>query len=479
LQTRYFRLGIISDAYLIAWRIPNVFRRIFGEGLLNNVLLPILVKIEKEETNETLNKTISTIIIFLQILITLICFIVAYNSTKIITLLSPGAIERICYSSDMLQILIFFTFFMSFSSILGVSAQLHKNFYVGPQSQFILNLFFCIELYFAKLFNLNYIQMSMLILGNGIIILGFHLIFFFYYNFYFCIANKKSFKYTVIFFKKFFTALIGNILLESNSFLGLSISSYLQPGFLSLFEVIITLIRLPQQVFGSAIASTINIDIINTINEDNNLNNNSKPISNLIFPIIKFFLYLSIFISLSIYTFSDIFFNIFFYFTNININYIQLSSHLLFIMSLSLFPAFINRILLNIYYAKERILLSTIITLFTSIFYTFFISNTIQAYQLYALAFGYFLSDWIRFFLFYIILHTKYNIKIINNSYKKEIINIMKLIFIFFIIFCLLQLFFSVLITKIFIFKKQIIILSNILFCSLIYWFFTTKHNIK
>jgi putative peptidoglycan lipid II flippase len=463
LQTRYFGLGLISDAYIIAWRIPNVFRRIFGEGLLNNVLLPDLVKIEKQEGLATLNNVVSLIIIIMQCLITIICILISYYSYEIITLLSPGALDRIVSGSQMLRILSFFTFFMSLSSILGVAVQLRNNFYVGPQSQFILNLLFCLELYFAQKYTWSYLTISFLIVANGIAILLIHLLTFFYYNFYFCIPTKKAITHSVVFFKKFFLALISSLLLESNSFLGLSISSYLKPGLLSLFELLLTLIRVPQQIFGSALASTINIEIINLIHDK------SDELPNRVYPIFKFFLLLSAAIFFCVYTFSDIFFNVFFYFANINYQFIPISSNLLLIMAGSLFPALCNKILLNMYYAHEKIVLSTFITFFVTICYNFFLFFFISDHQLYAFAVGYFLSDWLRFFILYYILYRKYGFNLLSknkvNNLKNNFLLLLFLLMLFFSIEKMLSFF----IISTFIFKHQIFIFVALFFTYLSY----------
>lgn len=473
LQTRYFGIGILSDAYVIAWKIPNIFRRIFGEGLLNNILLPDLVKIQNKESKETLNKTITLISIIMQFIITIICIIISYYSTNIITYLSPGALERISYAASLLKILSFFTFFMSLSSILGVSVQLHNNFYVGPQSQFILNIFFSIELFLAQKYHWEAINLSILIVCNGLIILLVHLITFFYYNFYFSFPNKQSIKYTYQFFKKFFIALISNILLESNIFLGISISSYLKPGLISLFELLLTLIRIPQQILGSSVASTMNIQMIEIIQ------NNPNQLSEKLFSIFKLFLILSLAIVFCIYTFSELFFKIFFYFTNIDIQYINLASNLLMIMSLSIFPALANKILLNIYYAYEKIVLSTIITFLTTILYNLFIYYFINKYQLYAFAIGYFLSDWIRFFIFNIILYIKYNFNILYEINKYIIFfTIIKYLIMTILFLIIKKILYNILIIE-FLFKKEFIIIVNSLIIYLFYRIINKKYNIE
>jgi putative peptidoglycan lipid II flippase len=414
LQTRYFGLGSIADAYTIAWRIPNMFRRILGEGLLNSVLLPDLVKIEKEESQEIVEEVITSITFIMQIFITILCGLISYYSYHIITILSPGALERITYAADMLQILSFFTFFMTFSSILGVTVQLKKNFYIGTQAQFVLNVCFCIELFLSKRYSLSYFTMVSLITANGIIILLIHLYTFFYYKYSFRKPTKKSIMYSLFFLKKFFVALGSSVLLEANSFINISISSYLIPGMLSLLELLYTLIRLPVQVFGSSVGTTSNLDIIKAI-QDNNPQNTERTIG----PILKIFLLISLATPLLIYYFGEIFFALFFYFTSVNHLNIKDVSYLFFFLSLSLFPTLSNKVLLNIFYAKEKIFITVMISLILSIVQNIILSFLIAKYQLLACIIMYTFVEWMRFlcFAFYI---KKYFYISINSFINEE-----------------------------------------------------------
>jgi peptidoglycan biosynthesis protein MviN/MurJ (putative lipid II flippase) len=352
---------------------------------------------------------------------------------------------------------------MSLSSILGVTVQLRKNFYVGPQSQFILNVLFCLELYFAQKYSWSTVTICFLIVSNGIAILLIHLLTFFYYNFYFSIPNKQSISHCLIFFKKFFLALISSLLLESNSFLSLTISSYLKPGLLSLFELLLTLIRVPQQIFGSSLASTINIEIINLIHDQ------SDELPNRLYPIFKFFLLLSGAALFCVYTFSNIFFNLFFYFANVNHTLIPISSNLLFIMTASLFPALCNKILLNMYYAHEKILLSTFITFFVTICYNIFLFLFISKSQLYAFAIGYFLSDWLRFFILYFILYKKHGFNILSKKKAGAVKKKFLLLLFLLILFLIIEKTLSIFITINFFFKKQILIFISLFFIYLSY----------
>ncbi|RTZ68283.1 MAG: hypothetical protein DSZ30_04450 [Aquificaceae bacterium] len=39
-----FGASYLTDAFFLAWKIPNIFRRVLGEGALEKVLLPMLGK---------------------------------------------------------------------------------------------------------------------------------------------------------------------------------------------------------------------------------------------------------------------------------------------------------------------------------------------------------------------------------------------------------------------------------------------------
>ena len=68
------------DAFFVAFRIPNFFRRIFGEGALSTAYIPVLSDFknnkEKEDVQEFINESISTLT-FILIIISVIGVLIA------------------------------------------------------------------------------------------------------------------------------------------------------------------------------------------------------------------------------------------------------------------------------------------------------------------------------------------------------------------------------------------------------------------
>src|SRR5687768_2666682 len=49
LAAKYFGAGIVASAFAVAFTIPNLFRRLFGEGALSAAFIPLYAKAIKNE----------------------------------------------------------------------------------------------------------------------------------------------------------------------------------------------------------------------------------------------------------------------------------------------------------------------------------------------------------------------------------------------------------------------------------------------
>jgi putative peptidoglycan lipid II flippase len=82
-----FGAGMFADAFYAALRIPNLFRRLLGEGSLSTSFVPIfsdyLSTKDKEETKKLFNVVFTALVIVL-LIITVIGIIFAPQITKLI-----------------------------------------------------------------------------------------------------------------------------------------------------------------------------------------------------------------------------------------------------------------------------------------------------------------------------------------------------------------------------------------------------------
>ena len=75
--------GAVASAWLLAFSIPNLFRRLLGEGALGTALTPLIAGIEKENGKMQLKKELAVVFAVLSILFLKVSiFVVAlFNSS--------------------------------------------------------------------------------------------------------------------------------------------------------------------------------------------------------------------------------------------------------------------------------------------------------------------------------------------------------------------------------------------------------------
>ncbi len=69
---RFFGAGLATDAFFVAFRIPNLLRRLFGEGAFSQAFVPILAEVRSRETPEETRALVDSVstVLFLALLVT-------------------------------------------------------------------------------------------------------------------------------------------------------------------------------------------------------------------------------------------------------------------------------------------------------------------------------------------------------------------------------------------------------------------------
>ena len=70
--------GLVSDAFFISFKLPNLFRRLFGEGAMNSAFIPVIsgIKVNLEKISQmSFLLNFSSLLIFLLILLIIAKFL--------------------------------------------------------------------------------------------------------------------------------------------------------------------------------------------------------------------------------------------------------------------------------------------------------------------------------------------------------------------------------------------------------------------
>jgi len=221
--------SFLADAFFVAFRIPNTFRRLFAEGTFNAAFVPSytseLVK-SKSKSKIFANEIFNLLFLGLFFLI----LIIEFFMPAFVSLIAPGFVkntEKIELVINLTRITFPFLIFVSLSSFFSAILNSHNKFAVASAAPIILNLVLIGILFFG-----NYLNDALIYyLSYGVSIAGLLQLIFLYkfvkkfhvinFNFKFKINNKVKF-----FFKKLLPSIFSSGVTQINILVGTIIASF-------------------------------------------------------------------------------------------------------------------------------------------------------------------------------------------------------------------------------------------------------------
>jgi putative peptidoglycan lipid II flippase len=160
LSARYLGAGLASDAFQVAWRLPNMFRALFAEGAFASVFVPMFNRTmrEAEERSEDgvqaaaafASDVLSVLLPFL-IIFTLALVVLASPVVWLITGGFPGASpDKITLAIALSRITFPYLAFISLVSLLGGILNSLNRFWVNAAAPVLLNICMIVALLFFR-----------------------------------------------------------------------------------------------------------------------------------------------------------------------------------------------------------------------------------------------------------------------------------------------------------------------------------------
>ena len=149
----------LSDVFFAAFRLPNFFRRVFGEGALNASFVPIFI--EKVANKDQSAKVIFAQNIFSILFYTLLVFTLIFQifMPYLMAVLFPGFKsdpEKFLLLVSFSRITIFYLIFISLVSLCSSILNSLNNFSIPASSPIILNLTLILSFFTIGKFLPNY-----------------------------------------------------------------------------------------------------------------------------------------------------------------------------------------------------------------------------------------------------------------------------------------------------------------------------------
>ncbi|AYN24736.1 murein biosynthesis integral membrane protein MurJ [Buchnera aphidicola] len=464
-----FGASIFTDAFFIAFKIPNLLRQIFAEGAFSKSFIPILINYKSRKDKEYIQEFIRSTSGLMILILTIIVILGIIFSNYLIIVNAPGfskSPDKLQLACTLLKIMFPYILFISLSSLCSSILNSCNDFFIPSFSPIILNITIIV---FSFFFN-NYFEPSIISLAWSVIIGGFFQLFYqfpFLYKINMLVFPNINFKNIGLLkvLRKMGPSILGSGANQISLIFNTIFISLLNPGSISWMYYADRLIEFPIGIIGVSLSTILFTSFSSTYS-----NNTKSEYKKLLNWAIRFSLILSLPISVILFMCSKPLVIILFQygkFTNFDV---LMTQKVLELYSFGLVSFILVKILVSAFYAYQEVNIPmriSILTLFlTQLMNPFFIFY----FQHSGLALSCSIASWINFILLYWKMYQK---KIVNFKLNNFIFIFRLLIAISVMIFCLIVMLYFIPSWKIGSFFDKIIRLFTILLVSVIVYLIT------
>jgi len=283
--------SLFADAFFVAFRLPNTFRRLFAEGTFNAAFIPSyageLAKNKAEADNFAKN-----VFNLLFIILLFLVLLAEIFMPQLIFLIAPGFYkdpDKLKLAVDLSRITFPFLFFICLASFFGAILNSYNKFAAAAAAPIILNIILIGSLFFSKWINIS----DVLILSYAVSLAGFlQLIVLFFFvrkNFKPILSVKiKMDEQIKLFFRKLLPSIFSSGVTQINILVGTIIASF-QAGAVSYLYYADRVYQMNLAVAGIAVGTVMLPELSKHVK-----NNNSEQIANLQNRALELCLFLSI-----------------------------------------------------------------------------------------------------------------------------------------------------------------------------------------
>ena len=358
-----FFLGasIYADAFFVAFRLPNTFRRLFAEGTFNAAFVPSYTS-EKIKNNKRGKEFADEVLTLLTIILLAVVLCVEIFTPYFVFLIAPGFYEyseKFTITVELTRVTFPFLLFVSISSFFSGILNSNNKFAAAAAAPIILNIILILSLVISYFFDLDFAKN----LSYGVTIAGiiqmFFLIFFTkkYYipkiKFKNKITNKVKF-----FIKKLLPSIFSSGVTQVNILIGTIIASF-QAGAVSYLYYADRIYQINLAIAGIAVG-TVSLPILAASIKKKNF----KKILNIQNRSLELCLFLSIPASLGLIIAAEEIINALFGYGSFTEKDIKLTAQALKYFGFGI-PAFaLIKVLSNFFFARDNTKLPFYISLF-------------------------------------------------------------------------------------------------------------------
>jgi putative peptidoglycan lipid II flippase len=161
LIARMFGAGIMTDAFFVAFKIPNLLRRVSAEGAFSQAFVPILAEYKSQRTPAETHALISHVASLMGVFLVLVTIAGMLAAPLIVGITAPGFAKdapKFALTVELLRITFPYIVFISLVSLAGGVLNTYSKFQIPALTPVWLNVSFIVAILFVAPYFNNAIQ---------------------------------------------------------------------------------------------------------------------------------------------------------------------------------------------------------------------------------------------------------------------------------------------------------------------------------
>ncbi len=176
---RIFGAGMATDAFFVAFKLPNLLRRIFAEGAFSQAFVPILAEYKTQQGEEATRTFIAYISGLLTLALALVTVAGMLAAPWVIMITAPGFVDtpdKFALTSSLLRITFPYILLISLASLVGAILNTWNRFSVPAFAPTLLNVSMIgFALFAAPHFHPPVLALAWAVVAGGVLQLGYQL----------------------------------------------------------------------------------------------------------------------------------------------------------------------------------------------------------------------------------------------------------------------------------------------------------------
>ncbi len=260
---RVFGADAATDAFFVAFKIPNFLRRLFGEGAFATAFVPVLMEYKEQRSHSELKALVDHVAGTLGLVLLVVSFIGVLAAPLIVSLFAlgwvlDGATEKLDLAAQMLRLTFPYLLFISLTAFAGGVLNAHNRFAIPAFTPVLLNLcLIAAALWLAPQMDQPVVALAWAVLIAGVVQFTFQLPFLHQLKLFPAFKPAPRHEGVGRIMKLMLPALFAVSVVQINLLLDTMLASFLQTGSISWLYYSDRLMEFPLGVLGVALATVI------------------------------------------------------------------------------------------------------------------------------------------------------------------------------------------------------------------------------